>query len=140
MRLALPAIISNVRFSADRRDSARLRSSISVFVPYHRTTFALAVGYWYGTKQEPPILPIKTSETGLFLTRLPGSEDALPGVHQLPQIFGMNGDFPPPTERLFQGETRIVKPSLVQKFGGAIWSTGPCQRGDLVDHILKLIC
>src|SRR5258708_2772563 len=37
-RLAPSAIISSVRFSAQRSDSARFRSSMSVAVPYHSTT------------------------------------------------------------------------------------------------------
>src|SRR5712692_2155982 len=51
----------------------------------------------------------------------------------------MNWDFPPPAECLFERETRIVEPSLVEEFGGAIWPTGPRQRGDFVDHHPKLV-
>jgi hypothetical protein len=76
----------------------------------------------------------------LFLTCFPGSEEALPGVHQLRHIFGMNGGFPPPAQRLFRSEARIVKPSLVEKFGVSICSTSPCQCGDRVDYVLKLVC
>jgi hypothetical protein len=76
--------------------------------------FPLAVDYWHDTKQEPSVLPIKTAEAGLLLARLPGSEEDLPSVHQLLYILRMNGDFPTPAQRLFERETRIVKPSLVE--------------------------
>jgi hypothetical protein len=51
----------------------------------------------------------------------------------------MHWDFPPPAECFLEREPRIVKPALVEEFGGAIWPTGPRQRGNGVDHHPKLV-
>src|SRR5215510_14560496 len=46
----------------------------------------------------------------------------------------MHRAFPPPTQCLCERETRIVEPALVDEFGSTIWSAGPRQRGNGVDH------
>src|SRR3989442_7662957 len=51
----------------------------------------------------------------------------------------MDCGLPPPSERLLHREARVVEPSLVEKFGRAVWPTRPCQRGNLVDHRPKIV-
>src|ERR1700682_917262 len=46
----------------------------------------------------------------------------------------MNRSFPAPAASLFQRESRVIKPALVEKFGRAISPACPCQRRDCVDH------
>src|SRR2546425_1077304 len=51
----------------------------------------------------------------------------------------MDCGLPPPSERLLHREAGVVEPSLVEKFGRAVWPTRPCQRGNLVDHRPKIV-
>ncbi len=46
----------------------------------------------------------------------------------------MNGDLPSPAAQLFSRETRVVVPSPVSELDGTVWQTGPCHRGDRIDH------
>ena len=48
----------------------------------------------------------------------------------------MNRDLPSPAVRLFRGETRVVMPSLVQEFVGAIRQVAPGEAG-IVSIILR---
>src|SRR5262245_31321819 len=51
----------------------------------------------------------------------------------------MNGGLPPPAQCLFERETGVVEPALVEECGGAIRPAGPCQRGNDVDHHPQLV-
>jgi hypothetical protein len=51
----------------------------------------------------------------------------------------MNYGIPPPAKCLVKRETRVVEPSPVEKFEGTVGQSGPCHRGDRIDHRLMPI-
>src|SRR2546426_8165296 len=46
----------------------------------------------------------------------------------------MNCIFPATVQSLFQAEYGIFQPTLIEEISGAIWASGPCQRGDCIDY------
>src|SRR5712691_2255971 len=55
-----------------------------------------------------------------FLARIYRREETSPCLHQPPEIVGMDRHLPPPAERRFEREARIVEPPLVEEFGRTV--------------------
>src|SRR6266436_9626775 len=132
-RRAPLAIISKVRFSAASSASARFRSSISVFVPYHLMISPESSRSGSARKRNHRYSPSKR------LTRpsiSPGCSEASSACH-LPITPPNHQDERRPSipaAQLFSRKTRVVVPSPVSELDGTVRQTGPCHRGDRVDH------
>ena len=84
--------------SLSRSSSARLRSSMSVLVPYHLTIFPRFVAQRYVADQEPAILPVRPAQRALHSPS--ASQHATAARHSstnLPTIVGVNCRLPAPT-------------------------------------------
>ncbi len=73
-----PVINSRIFFSATSTASAHLRSSMSVFVPYHLTMFPVSSNKRFETEQEPTIHPIEAPQPSFQFPRLPRCQQRLP--------------------------------------------------------------
>ena len=52
----------------------------------------------------------------------------------------MKGNRPAPITRLFGREAGIVEPALIEEVSGAVRTSGPCERGDRVNHKASVLC
>lgn len=119
------------------RPLAALDIGIRAIPPDDRT---FLVSHRHRVKEEPAVDAVEPSEACFLFTWLSGSEAGKPGVHELAEIVGMNGNLSPPAECLFLRETRIVEPPLVEKIGRTIQPTCPRQCGNGSDYMPELIC
>src|SRR5262249_23624900 len=91
-----------------------------------------------GADQEPPVDAVMASQTKLGLVRLSRGEASAPPLHRRRQVVGMERDLPSRSGGLLLGQTRLVLPSLVEKYVRAIREVGPRQHRDRVDDPAEL--
>ena len=99
---------------------------------------SLLVAQRHGANQKPAILSVSPPQAHFILGGFPSGQVHEPLFHDSWKIFGMNWarrvfDF------LFQSETRIVQPTLIEEVCGAVRISGPCQRRDGVDYKANVV-
>src|SRR5262245_24497680 len=95
-------------------------------VPVHDITVLIAQRL--SSEQEPPIFSVVSPQASFNLPGLSGCDEFQPLIQNLFQIIRMNCDLPPPAMGLVRPKTRVVVPSLVEEFIGAVRQAAPRER------------
>src|SRR6185295_19009847 len=85
--------------------------------------------------EEPAVGSIVAAEARFDFASFSIRYQRPPVVQPLRQVFGMNCDFTPDALYFFLGESRVNRPSLVNKLVGAICQVAPGERRDGVDDL-----
>jgi hypothetical protein len=90
-------------------------------------------------EEEPAKFAVAAAEAALHLEWLSGIHSSLEYFQHSREVVRMNRNPPAPIQRLSRRQAGIVQPSLIEEFSGAVWTSGPCQRGDRIDYSSKLV-
>src|ERR1700730_12788057 len=84
-------------------------------------------------KEKPAKFAVEAAEAALHFVWLYRIQSFQECFQNSWQVVGMNRKLPSRAQSLLCRQTGIVQPALIEKVGGAVWTSGPCQRRDGVD-------
>jgi hypothetical protein len=131
-----------LRSLARKASSARLRSDISMFVPYHFDDFARFIAQRIRPDKKPSIDSIEAAMSRFHLGRLASGQAQLPLSLKPVAIVGMNHSSPAPSLCVLRGghrEAGVLLPLLIEELRQSVGRNRPGEPGNRIEDRANII-